>query len=77
MREKGDEDEYNREHFTQQELAEMDALDALWNSPEVQREMYNLARYGSPYAPGEEPDEGSDDAGQVEGMRRDALDGSG
>jgi hypothetical protein len=58
--------------------ADMDALDALWNSPEVQRTMANLARPGSPSATGEgEPDEGGDDADQVDGMRRDALDGAG
>jgi hypothetical protein len=47
--------------WTPQELDDLDALDALWNSPEVQRTMANLARYGTPTAPGEEPDE--DDKG--------------
>jgi hypothetical protein len=49
---------------------------ALWNSPEVQCTVQNLARYGSPFAPGEEPDEdeegeGNDDTATVP---RNALD---
>jgi hypothetical protein len=55
MREK---DERERaQPWTRQELDDLDALDVLWNSPEVQRTMANLARYGAPVAPGEEPNE--------------------
>jgi hypothetical protein len=57
MRDKRDEDEDEREQpWTPQELAD---LEALWDSPEVQRTMANLARYGSPFAPGE--DKGDDE----------------
>jgi hypothetical protein len=55
MRKKGEDE--REQPWTPQELDDLDALNLLWDSREVQRTMANLARYGSPYAPGEEPDE--------------------